>query len=65
VVFRRADDLADVAERYEASPKVRSEARRIRKIADSDSTSVEQLMTATQAVAGVCGHPLGIGTASP
>lgn len=64
-VFRRAGDLADAAERYEASSEVKSEARRIRRIADSDSTSVEQMMNATQAVAGVCGHPLGVGTGLP
>jgi hypothetical protein len=61
VVFRRAGDLADAAGRYEASPTVKAEAERIQKIADSDSTSGEQLLNATQAVADVCGHPLGIG----
>jgi hypothetical protein len=60
-VFRRAGDLADAAARYEASAAVQAESKRIRKIADSDSTSGGQLLNGTQAVAGVCGHPLGIG----
>ena len=64
-VFRRAGDLADAAGQYEASPAVKSEAKRIRKIADSDSTSAGELLNATQAVADVCGHPLGIGGSSP
>src|SRR4029450_10043524 len=55
VVFRRAGDLADAAARYEASPAVKAEAKRIHEIADSDSTSGEQLLNATQAVADVCG----------
>jgi len=60
-VFRRAGDLADAAGRYEASPVVKTEAERIHKIADGDSTSGEELLNAIQAVADVCGHPLGIG----
>ncbi len=64
-VFRRAGDMADSAERYEASSEVEAEARRIRKIADSDSTSPSELLNATQAVADVCGHPLGLGSSSP
>jgi hypothetical protein len=60
-VFRRAGDLADAAARYEASPAVQAESKRIRKIADSDSTSGDQLLNGTRAVADVCGHPLGIG----
>lgn len=60
-VFRRAGDLADAAGRYEASAAVKAEAKRIEKIADSDETSGVQLLNATQAVADVCGHPLGIG----
>ena len=60
-VFRRAGDMADAADRYEASPAVKAEAKRIREIADSDSTSVGQMMNATRSVADECGHPLGIG----
>ena len=64
-VFRRVGDLADAAKRYDASSSVRSEAERIRKIADSDSTSGDQLLNATQAIADECGHPLGIGSGFP
>lgn len=64
-VFRRAGDLADAAERYDASASVKAEAERIHKIADGDSTSGVQLLNATQAIADVCGHPLGIGNLFP
>ena len=60
-VFRRAGDVADAAAHYEAAPAVQAEAKRIRKIADSDSTSGAELRNATRAVADVCGHPLGFG----
>ena len=60
-VFRRARDVADAAEHYEAASAVKAEAKRIRKIADSDSTSGLELRNATRAVADVCGHPLGFG----
>jgi hypothetical protein len=60
-VFRRVGELADAAGRYEASAAVKAEAKRIQEIADSDKTSGVQLLNATQAVADVCGHPLGIG----
>lgn len=60
-VFRRARDVADAAEHYEAASAVKAEAKRIRKIADSDSTSGLELLNATRAVADVCGHPLGFG----
>jgi hypothetical protein len=61
-VFRRAGEMADAAAHYEASSRVKSEAPLIHKIADSDSTDTSELMNATQAVADVCGHPLGIGS---
>jgi hypothetical protein len=64
-VFRRAGEMADAAERYQASAAVKAEAKRLRKIADSDSTSGGQLLDATQAVADECGHPLGIGAGLP
>jgi hypothetical protein len=64
-VFRRARDVADAAAHYEAAPAVQAEAKRIRKIADSDSTSGVELLNATTAVADVCGHPLGLGDLSP
>lgn len=64
-VFRRAGDMADAAEHYQASAAVQAEAKRLRKIADGDSTSGTELLNATQAVADVCGHPLGIGGLQP
>jgi hypothetical protein len=57
----RARDVAEAAEHYEAAPAVQAEAKRIRKIADSDSTTGTELLNATRAVADVCGHPLGFG----
>jgi hypothetical protein len=64
-VFRRAREVAAAAEHYEAAPAVQAEAKRIRKIADSDSTTGTELLNATQAVADVCGHPLGLGNGFP
>ena len=64
-VFRRARDMADAAERYEAAPGVQAEAKRIQKIADRNSTTGTQLLNATQAVADECGHPLGLGGGLP
>ena len=45
--------------------QARAEAKRLHKIADSDSTTGEQPLNATQSVADVCGHPLGLGGYSP
>lgn len=60
-VFRRADDLADLAERYPDSD-VAGEAESLHEIADADSTSGSALMEATGQIANTCGHPLGFGS---
>jgi hypothetical protein len=59
-VFRKAGDLAGVAERYQDSTRVQASAPEIQKIADSKSTSLNALRNATIAIADVCGHPLGL-----
>ena len=61
VIFRDAGSLADVASRYDADSAVKSEAPAINDIANSSSTSLNNLMNATTSIADVCGHPLGIG----
>ena len=59
-VFSKAEDLADLAERYEGTPSLARDAKALKDIADSERTSGAELMDATQAIAELCGHPLGI-----
>jgi hypothetical protein len=59
-LFRKTEDLADVAGRYEGEPDLSVDAEALNQIADSDSTSGEELMNATVSVANLCGHPLGV-----
>ena len=58
-LFDAAEDLADTAGRYEDAD-LSADADRLAEIADSDSTNGAELMTATSAIATVCGHPLGM-----
>jgi len=60
VIFRKTRELADQASRYEQSAPVRAHADRLREIGEGDSTSSTDLGNATTAIAGLCGHPLGI-----
>jgi hypothetical protein len=59
-LFHKAEDLADVADRYEGSPSLAGDAAALADIADSDSTSGEELMAATGSIASLCGYPLGM-----
>ena len=58
-LFQNAEELADVAGRYEGQHDLSADAEALHEIADSDSTSGEELMNATMAIANLCGHPLG------
>jgi len=58
-LFQKVDELADVAGRYEGQPDLSGDAEALHEIADSDSTSGDELMNATMAIANLCGHPLG------
>lgn len=58
-LFNKAEDLADVADRYEEGPSLAGDAAALQEIADSDSTSGMELMGATGSIADLCGHPLG------
>jgi hypothetical protein len=62
-VFATADDLADLADRYQGGGLSR-DADALERIADSDRTNGRELTNATSGTAEVCGHPLGIGTTS-
>ncbi|MFJ3667731.1 molybdenum ABC transporter substrate-binding protein [Streptomyces sp. NPDC090106] len=64
-VFSAADDLADVADRYEGPEDLSSDAERLGSIADADETSTVELSAATENVSALCGHPLGIGSTYP
>jgi hypothetical protein len=61
-VFTEAGDLAGTAGRYPGTPNLSSDAASLKQIADSDSTSVDELENATTHIAQLCGHPLGLGT---
>lgn len=60
-VFTEAGDLAGTAGRYPGT-SLSSDAVSLKQIADSDSTSVDELENATTHIAELCGHPLGLGT---
>ena len=58
-LFRKTDELADLTGRYEGPPDLSADAEALREIADSDSTSGQELMNASMGIADLCGHPLG------
>ena len=58
-LFNKAEDLADIADRYEGGPSPTGDATALEAIADSDATSGAELMAATESMATLCGHPLG------
>jgi hypothetical protein len=58
-LFHKAEDLADVAERYDGQPSLAGDAEALHRIADSDATNGAELMNATTSVARLCGHRLG------
>jgi hypothetical protein len=59
-VFNSADDLADLAERYSGTENLGTDAAQLSAIADSTSTNGLQLMNATEHIADLCGHPMGM-----
>jgi hypothetical protein len=59
-LFHKVDRVAGMAERYEGTPSLAADAAALRRIADSDSTSGEELMEASTSIANLCGHPLGL-----
>jgi hypothetical protein len=59
-LFRHADELSDVADRYHGPDDLSADAKALHGIAKSDDTSGEELMNATRHIADMCGHPLGM-----
>ena len=59
-LFKAADALGDVAERYKAT-NLSTTAKSLHDIADSDGTDSNELRNATMNIAKICGHPLGLG----
>ena len=57
-IFRQAGKLGSSAEAYEGADLAR-DAKRLKDISDSNSTSGLELMQASTGTASVCGHPLG------
>ncbi|MEU6809728.1 molybdenum ABC transporter substrate-binding protein [Streptomyces sp. NPDC046831] len=64
-VFWAAGSLADVAGRYPGPEDLSADAERLDDISDSDETSLAQLSDATESIAALCGHPLGLGRTTP
>lgn len=64
-VFWAAGDLADIAERYEGPEDLSADAELLDEISDADETDTNELANATQNIAALCGHPLGLGTTTP
>lgn len=60
-IFTAAGELGDRASSYQGNAAVAQEGPVLKAVKESGSTSIEDLMNATTAIAGVCGHPLGIG----
>jgi hypothetical protein len=59
LLFIQAGALADVADRYDGTPGLSSDAEALEEISDSDSTDGLELMSATATIAELCGHVLG------
>jgi hypothetical protein len=59
-LFNRVKDLADVASRYEGEPDLSGDAADLKQIGESDSTTILEIMNATDDIAQLCGHPLGL-----
>ena len=60
LLFHRADELSDIAGRYHGENELSADAEALHHIAQSDSTSGDELMKATRHIADLCGHPLGM-----
>ena len=58
-LFRKVEQLADTADRFQGSPDLKADAETLHDIADSDATTAAELRDATGNIADLCGHPLG------
>jgi len=65
VIFRKARELADEASAYKDSPAVQAEADGLGRIGNSNSTSPNDLLNASRAIAALCTHPIGVPTPPP
>lgn len=59
-IFSAAEDLSKVAKRYAGDVDLSNNAVALQEVADSDSTSGQDLMIATSEIADLCGYPLGM-----
>jgi hypothetical protein len=57
-IVTQAEDLSDVAGRYEGRPSLAADAEALERITASNTTSMLELMHATTNVARLCGRPL-------
>ena len=61
-LFRKTEDMADLADRYEGTPDLSRNADDLHKVADADSLTGEDLRNGTSDIADLCGHPFGLPT---
>ncbi|MDQ0795055.1 molybdenum ABC transporter substrate-binding protein [Streptomyces sp. B1I3] len=61
-LFRKAEEMADLADRYDGTPDLSEDADGLHKVADSDSMSGQDLAENTTRIAGLCDRPMGFGT---
>jgi hypothetical protein len=61
-LFHATKELGDLARRYPNNVGVAADGAALKKIGGGESLSGGDLENATQHIADVCGHPLGIGT---
>ncbi|MCQ4040881.1 molybdenum ABC transporter substrate-binding protein [Streptantibioticus rubrisoli] len=60
-LFHQTGDLAGLTSRYPGPPDLSADAARLHRIAGSNSTTGADLLAATEHIADLCGHPLGLG----
>ncbi|MFE3327946.1 molybdenum ABC transporter substrate-binding protein [Streptomyces sp. NPDC059176] len=58
LVFRKAGEVGDLAERYEGSEDLSEDAEALHEIADSSTTTLLELMQASKDIAALCNASL-------
>ncbi|SCD63917.1 hypothetical protein GA0115239_104814 [Streptomyces sp. BpilaLS-43] len=61
-LFRKAEEMADLADRYEGTPDLSEDAEGLHEVADADSMTGQDLADNTTRIAELCGRPVGFGT---
>ncbi|MEU1126691.1 molybdenum ABC transporter substrate-binding protein [Streptomyces sp. NPDC005899] len=61
-LFRKTEEMADLADRYEGTPDLSKDAEGLHKVADADSMTGADLAENTTRIAELCDRPVGFGT---